>query len=89
MRRLGSTPGVPCTLGFGTPAQENDSMNAETTHPRGKHIKVRAISPIDMQLMVISAPVENNVFMPHLSQASLVSVCNASQSYGRCLLSPV
>lgn len=74
--------------GFGFPAKENDSMDAKTTHPRGKHIKAKTIAPAETQVMVVSAAGENNALMPRLFQASLVLTRDASQFYTHGLLIP-
>lgn len=63
-------------------------MDAETTHPRGKHIKAKTTSPSEMQGMVISAAGDNNALIPRLFQASLVLTHDASQSCTGCLLIP-
>lgn len=63
-------------------------MDAKTTHPRGKHIKAKTITPAETQVMVIAAAGENNALTPRLFQASLVLTRDASQFYTHCLLIP-
>lgn len=85
VRRLDSIPGsAPHWLWV--LSQGNCSMDTQTTHLQGKHIKAKTTTPAEMQVSVVSAGVD--ALPVELLKVSAVSMHDAFQSSDYGLLIP-